>query len=82
VSGAIVAGLLVADGIGFKAMNTGWERLGIDFGRWELVVGAVGLVIMAVQNPDGIAGAGQRLRRRRRRPAAQETVVASEAVTA
>jgi branched-chain amino acid transport system permease protein len=72
VSGAVVAGFLAADGIGFKLINTGWDKLGVDFGRWTVLVGAIGLVITAVQNPDGIAGAARRVRQRRgrRRPAA------------
>ncbi|MCB0993849.1 MAG: branched-chain amino acid ABC transporter permease, partial [Acidimicrobiales bacterium] len=64
VAGAAIAGLLAADGIGFKAMSAGWSRAGIDFGRWELVVGAVGLVITAVRYPQGIAGVGAGLRSR------------------
>jgi branched-chain amino acid transport system permease protein len=72
VSGAVVAGFLAADGIGFKLINTGWDNLGVDFGRWTVLVGAIGLVITAVQNPDGIAGAVRRVRQRRaqRRPVA------------
>jgi hypothetical protein len=70
----VLAGFLAADGIGFKLLNTGWDKLGVDFGRWTVLVGAIGLVITAVQNPDGIAGAVRRVRQRRtrRRPAAAQ----------
>mgnify|MGYP003347366155 CR=1 FL=1 len=61
VSGAILAGLLAADGIGFKAMDAGWKRLGIEFGRWQIVVAALGLVWVAVRNPEGLAGTFRRL---------------------
>jgi branched-chain amino acid transport system permease protein len=64
VGGAAIAGLLAADGIAFKVMNAGWSRAGVDFGRWELVVGAVGLIVTAVRYPEGIAGVGGRLRSR------------------
>jgi branched-chain amino acid transport system permease protein len=64
VTGALIAGFLAADGIGFKLINKGWASLGVDFGRWQVLVGAAGLVITAVQNPEGIAGAFQRGRRR------------------
>jgi branched-chain amino acid transport system permease protein len=64
VSGAIIAGVLAADGIGFKLLNSAWAKLHVDFGKWQLLVGAIGLVITAVQNPAGIAGTGKRFRRR------------------
>lgn len=80
VTGAIVAGLLVADGIGFELMDAAWERLGIDVGRWELLVGAVGLVVMAVQNPDGIAGLGRRVRARHRAAGAPDPSATEAAV--
>ena len=64
VTGALIAGFIAADGIGFKLINKGWASLGVDFGRWQVLVGAAGLVITAVQNPEGIAGAFQRGRRR------------------
>ena len=67
VVGAAIAGLLAADGIGFKLMNTGWSHVGVDFGRWELVVGAVGLIVTAVRYPEGVAGVGAHVRRRGQR---------------
>lgn len=66
VGGAVVAGLLAADGIAFEAMDNGWDRLGVDLGRWELVVGAIGLIVTAVRYPQGIAGLGRRARGTRR----------------
>lgn len=57
VSGAILAGMLAADGIGFKVLNGLWASLGVNFGRWQILVGAIGLIVTAVQNPDGIVGA-------------------------
>ncbi len=67
-SGAVVAGALAAGGIAFKAMGTGWSKVGISFGRWELVVGAVGLIVTAVRFPEGVAGAGRQLRAPRQAP--------------
>lgn len=56
ISGAVLAGVFASDGIGFKALDSGWNRLGIEFGRWQIIVGAIGLIVMAVKNPEGLAG--------------------------
>ena len=64
ISGAVLAGVFASDGIGFKALDSGWARLGIEFGRWEIIVGAIGLVFMAVKNPEGLAGTVHRVGRR------------------
>ena len=66
VAGALLAGVVAADGIGFRILDGMWERLGVDFGRWQIMVGALGLTITAIQNPDGIAGALGRSRDKRR----------------
>lgn len=74
VAGALVAGAVCAGGIGFKAMDSLWAHAGVRFGRWELVVGAVGLVVTAVKNPDGLAATGALVLRRRTARAGADTV--------
>jgi ABC-type branched-subunit amino acid transport system permease subunit len=52
VSGAAWAGILVAGGFGFRIL----ERL-THLGQYEPLIAGAGLVLTAVLNPDGIAGA-------------------------
>jgi ABC-type branched-subunit amino acid transport system ATPase component/ABC-type branched-subunit amino acid transport system permease subunit len=64
VSGGIVAGLICANGIVFKAMEE-WFSLG----RWYGTIAGLGLVLTVVRNPEGIVGPFHQLIDRRRRPA-------------
>jgi branched-chain amino acid transport system permease protein len=68
VGGAVVGGALVAGGLSFVAMH---QLLGIG-DEYTLLIGGLGLIVNAVLNPQGIAGAMRELRerldgRRRRR---------------
>jgi len=61
VSGAIVAGVLLAPGgLGFTALDR-W----LSLGAYEPLVAGVGVVLSAIANPDGLATSIGRLRRRR-----------------
>ena len=53
VSGAVAAGIVAASGVSFFAMN---EVIG-SFGTWEAFIGGVLLIVTAIMNPEGIAGA-------------------------
>lgn len=52
VSGAVVAGTLATSGIAFYGIG----RVSGQVGEWEVFVGGLFLVIVAVSNPEGIAG--------------------------
>lgn len=72
VGGAIAAGLIVNGGLVFTALDR-W----IGFGPYETLVIGLGLVLTAIVNPEGIAGALRRMIPRRRpapaaRPVPQE----------
>ncbi|HUQ63611.1 MAG TPA: ABC transporter permease [Acidimicrobiales bacterium] len=56
ISGAMVGGALVAGGIVFTTIDElfGW-------GRYQLLVSGLGLVVIAVLYPDGLSGIGARL---------------------
>ena len=51
VSGAMVAGALASGGLVFVTLDR-W----IGFGKYELLVSGVGLILTAILNPEGIAG--------------------------
>ena len=53
VSGAVAAGIVAASGVSFFAMN---QLIG-SFGTWEAFIGGVLLIVTAIMNPEGIAGA-------------------------
>lgn len=53
VSGAITAGIVASSGVAFFATN----RVIGSLGKWEAFIGGVLLIITAIQNPEGIAGA-------------------------
>src|SRR3954468_729856 len=74
VGGAVAGGSLVAGGVCFTALKH-WFHVGDQF---TLLLGGVGLILTAILNPEGIAGALSDTRRRivaaariRRRPARQ-----------
>lgn len=68
VTGAVVGGTLVAGGLQFTALR---EWFGLS-DQYTLLIGGLGLVVTAVLNPEGIAGAVRqtldRLGRRRHSP--------------
>lgn len=68
VSGAVTAGLVASSGVAFYALG----RVMSSVGRWEALVSGVLLIVAAVTNPEGIAGAARTAaaRRRTRRAAA------------
>lgn len=68
VSGAVTAGLVASSGVAFYALG----RVMSSVGRWEALVSGVLLIVAAVTNPEGIAGAARNAaaRRRTRRAAA------------
>ena len=53
VSGAVTAGIVASSGVAFFATN----RIVGSLGQWEALIGGVLLIVTAVQNPEGIAGA-------------------------
>jgi branched-chain amino acid transport system permease protein len=53
VSGAVTAGLVASSGVAFYALG----RVMSSVGRWEALVSGVLLIITAITNPEGIAGA-------------------------
>ncbi len=53
VSGAITAGIVASSGVAFFATN----RVIGSLGQWEAFIGGALLIITAIQNPEGIAGA-------------------------
>jgi branched-chain amino acid transport system permease protein len=55
ISGSMVGGLLAANGIGFTIMS---EWFGVSL-VYSSLVGGVGLVLTAIVNPEGIAGANR-----------------------
>ena len=71
VSGAVTAGVVATAGVAFFAIS---EVIG-TLGPWSALIGGVLLIVTAIQNPEGIAGAVRtraaeaRRRRQRARPA-------------
>ncbi|HEX7164749.1 MAG TPA: ABC transporter permease [Trebonia sp.] len=59
ITGALFAGLGATQGLIPQAFQTWW---GLS-GNWALLIGAVGLLVTLVGNPDGIAGTGYWKRR-------------------
>lgn len=53
VSGAVTAGIVASSGVAFFATD---KVIG-SFGTWEALIGGVLLIVTAIQNPEGIAGA-------------------------
>ncbi|MGQ0804325.1 MAG: ABC transporter permease [Actinomycetota bacterium] len=53
VTGAVIGGSIVAGGIGFTALDE-WFHIGDEY---TLFLGGLGLILTAVLNPEGIAGA-------------------------
>jgi branched-chain amino acid transport system permease protein len=52
VSGAVLAGVLTSSGVAFFGIG----RIFGQVGEWEVFVGGLFLIIVAVSNPEGIAG--------------------------
>jgi branched-chain amino acid transport system permease protein len=53
VSGAVTAGIVAASGVAFYTTS---QIIG-SLGKWEALIGGVLLIVTAIQNPEGIAGA-------------------------
>lgn len=53
VSGAVTAGIVGASGVAFFATS----RLVGSLGKWEALIGGILLIVTAILNPEGIAGA-------------------------
>src|SRR5207244_5012972 len=68
VTGAVLAGLVLADG---GLVNTALNRW-VDFGRYQRLVAGVALILAAIHQRTGLAGPlaqlGRRLRERLSRP--------------
>jgi len=62
ISGALFAGLGATQGLIPQAFDTWW---GLN-GTWALLIGAIGLLVTLVANPDGIAGTAYWKRREAR----------------
>ena len=79
VSGAVIGGLLVTQGIGFMALN---KAFGVPL-SYQLLVGGIALIVTIMMNPVGVAGAASEafrdIRRGRGRPRANgpDTAVVS-----
>ena len=52
VSGAVTAGVLATSGVAFYGLTQATGSVG----QWEALIGGVLLIVMAVTNPEGIAG--------------------------
>jgi branched-chain amino acid transport system permease protein len=72
VTGALLAGLGASQGLLPHALD---QWLGLS-GNWAVLIGAIGLILTLLTNPDGLAGTAYRKRRRRaptRSPDAEAT---------
>jgi branched-chain amino acid transport system permease protein len=70
VTGAVVGGLLVTNGMAFTVLDR-W--LGVS-PSYSILIGGLGLIVTVITNPDGIAGTWRQLlakRARKQRPAAE-----------
>jgi branched-subunit amino acid ABC-type transport system permease component len=76
ISGALFAGLGATQGLIPQAFDTWW---GLN-GTWALLIGAIGLLVTLVANPDGIAGTAYWKRREARMRASRmrDAAVTSE----
>lgn len=70
VSGGVLAGVLASSGIVFTAFDR-W----VDLGRWFGVISGVGVIVMVILNPEGIARLGHLAAARLRRRTASTSVV-------
>jgi branched-chain amino acid transport system permease protein len=70
ITGALFAGLGATQGLIPQAFDTWW---GLS-GNWALLIGAVGLLVTLVGNPDGVAGTAYWKRRMKRQRRALATV--------
>ncbi len=76
ISGALFAGLGATEGLIPHAFDR-WFGLN---GTWALLIGAVGLIVTLVGNPDGLAGTAYWKRRAKKQRAAALTAVGSARV--
>jgi branched-chain amino acid transport system permease protein len=64
VSGAIIAGLASGSGVLYFLLQSNIS----SFTQWQALVGGLGLIVVAVRQPDGIAGFNIELFRKRMAP--------------
>lgn len=72
VSGAVIAGLLAPNGLGFNFLE---KVLHID-SRYAIMLGGIGLIVTAVQNPEGLAGARRLLAQKKIDKAVRKSALA------
>jgi ABC-type branched-subunit amino acid transport system ATPase component/branched-subunit amino acid ABC-type transport system permease component len=77
VSGAIVAGLISANGLVYTALND-W----LSLGKWYSTISGIGLILTVLQNPEGIVGSVQQIAERLRSRGRTPTRVAMGATVA
>jgi branched-chain amino acid transport system permease protein len=77
ITGALFAGLGATQGLIPQAFDTWW---GLS-GNWALLIGAVGLLVTLVANPDGVAGTAYWKRRTKTRQKALAAAAAAGSAT-
>ncbi|MFM8380909.1 MAG: ABC transporter permease subunit [Actinomycetota bacterium] len=75
VSGAVLAGVLAPNGLNFNFLE---NILHIDQ-RYAILIGGIGLIITAVQNPEGLAGAPRLIKQRQIDKAVRKRALAERA---
>jgi len=75
VSGAVLAGILAPNGLNFNFLE---NILHIDQ-RYAILIGGIGLIITAVQNPEGLAGAPRLIKQRQIDKAVRKRALAERA---
>ncbi|MFM8483638.1 MAG: ABC transporter permease subunit [Actinomycetota bacterium] len=75
VSGAVLAGVLAPNGLNFYFLE---NILHIDQ-RYAILIGGIGLIITAVQNPEGLAGAPRLIKQRQIDKAVRKRALAERA---
>src|ERR1700733_13482684 len=77
ITGALFAGLGATQGLIPQALDTWW---GLS-GNWALLIGAIGLLVTLVGNPDGVAGTAYWKRRTKARKKALAAAAAPSATS-
>ncbi|MGH3250938.1 MAG: branched-chain amino acid ABC transporter permease, partial [Trebonia sp.] len=77
ITGALFAGLGATQGLIPQAFDTWW---GLN-GNWALLIGAIGLLVTLVGNPDGVAGTAYWKRRAKTQRALATTTAAAGATS-
>ncbi len=77
VSGAVTSGIVATSGVAFYGMS----QLSGGLGTWEALIGGVLLIVTAILNPEGIAGAIRSQAAEARRRKADEAATAGDGTT-